>query len=152
MGHADSDFAKDPVTRKSVLGTSTFLCGDNAEICGAFSDWSRFSSCNKRAQDMIYAKSLLESMDLQVKWFWRWTTKELWIFWTIIVCVEGQGICRQDNTTSVSWRSKEQIVVKWTPGSGSSSDLFTKNLQHRDYNKHAGVYAGNDTWGCIQTQ
>jgi hypothetical protein len=27
LGRSDSDFAKDPATRKSVSGTSTFLCG-----------------------------------------------------------------------------------------------------------------------------
>ena len=43
---------------------------------------------------------------------------------------------------------KEQgkIVVKWTPGSGKSSDLFTKNLQRKDFNKHAAVDFGKDLY------
>ena len=43
---------------------------------------------------------------------------------------------------------KEQgkIVVKWTPGSGKSSDLFTKNLQLKDFNNHAPVDVGKDLY------
>jgi hypothetical protein len=97
---------------------------------------------------MMYAKRLLESMDLQVKL-------------PMILEMDNKGAVDLVNNYSVGGRTrhmetrqyylrelKEQgiIVVQWTPGSGNSSDLFTKNLQRKDFNKHAAVYVGKDLY------
>jgi hypothetical protein len=62
-GILDSDFAKDPETRKSVSGNSTFLCGapvihhSTMQIIVALSvtEAELFSAANN-AQDMLYTQ------------------------------------------------------------------------------------------------
>ena len=73
-GVADSDHAKDPETRQSVNGNSTFLCGapmstishqqGSVTIDVTSSEYVSETQC---AQDMIFGMRVLESISLKVK-------------------------------------------------------------------------------------
>jgi len=41
-------------------------------------------------------------------------------------------------------KEKNIMVVKWKAGAENSSDMFTKNLSKKEFNKHAAVYVGSD--------
>jgi len=54
------------------------------------------------------------------------------------------GRTRHMETRQYYYQGK--IVVKWTPGSGKSSDLFTKSLQRKDFKNRAPVDVGKDLY------
>lgn len=100
------------------------------------------------AQDMLYVKNVLESMQLQV---------EL----PMILEVDNRGCVDLANSWSVGGRTrhidvrqnflrelKEQgtIKVQWIPGDKNDADLFTKNLEGPKYEKFAQVYVGEDEY------
>jgi hypothetical protein len=69
----DSDFAKEPDTRKSVSGTDIFLCGAPVlqrslmqKIKALSVTESELFAATSNAQDMIYVKRLLQSIRLRV--------------------------------------------------------------------------------------
>jgi hypothetical protein len=71
---SDSDYAKDPETRKSISGTSKFLCGapiiqrsTMQKILALSVTKAELIAATSNAQDMMYMKRLLESMNLRVK-------------------------------------------------------------------------------------
>ena len=73
LGRSDSDYAKDPETRKSVSGTSTFLCGapiiqrsTMQKIVALSVIEAEQIAATSNAQDMMYVKRLLESVGLKV--------------------------------------------------------------------------------------
>ena len=43
-------------------------------------------------------------------------------------------------------KEKSILVVKWKAGAENSSDMFTKNLPKKEFNKHAAVYVGSDEY------
>jgi len=73
-GRSDSDFAKDIISRRSVSGCSTFLCGAPVSIRSKMQDCVTLSvteaelvAATQCAQDMLFVMRVLESMDLKVK-------------------------------------------------------------------------------------
>jgi hypothetical protein len=148
-GESDSDFAKDPETRRSVSGWATYLNGapyvrksktqkfvtlsvTEAECVAA-------TSC---VQDMMFGKRLLESMGLKVK-----------LPMTLYMDNKG-GVDIFNNwsiaghTRAVSVRFayirelKEQgiLEIKWIKGDDNSADIYTKNLSGPNFRKHASKF------------
>jgi len=75
----DSDYAKDVETRKSVSGTSTFLCGAPTiqkstmqKIVALSVTEADLITVTAMAQDMMYVKRLLESINLRVELLMIW--------------------------------------------------------------------------------
>jgi hypothetical protein len=73
-GISDSDFAKDPETRKSVSGNSTFLCGapviqrsKTQRIVALSATEAGLFAATNNAQDMLYTKRIIESLGLNVQ-------------------------------------------------------------------------------------
>jgi hypothetical protein len=73
LGRSDSDFAKEPDTRKSVSGNSTFLCGapviqrsSMQKIVALSVTEAELFVATSNGQDMTYVKVLLESIRLRV--------------------------------------------------------------------------------------
>ena len=72
-GRSDTDYAKDPDTRRSVTGVRTSVCGSvthwrsatqrSVTISVTEAEQAGAVTC---AQDMIYQKNILESIGLQV--------------------------------------------------------------------------------------
>jgi hypothetical protein len=148
-GKSNSDFAKDPETRRSVSGWVAYLNGapyvrksksqkfvtlsvTEAECVAA-------TSC---MQDMMFGRRLLESMGLKVKlqmtlYMDNKGGVDIFNNWSIA-----------GNTSAVSVRFayirelKEQgvLVIKWIKGEENSADLFTKNLSGPNFRKHASEF------------
>ena len=148
---SDSDFAKDPETRRSVSAWATFLNGapyvrkskmqrfvtlsvTEAECVAA-------TSC---IQDMMYGKNFLESLGLKVKlpMVLRMDNKggvDIFNGWSIA-----------GNTRAVSVRLayvrelKEAGILKieWIKSEENCVDIFTKNVDGPTYNKHNRVFTG----------
>jgi len=155
IGRSDSDYAKDPETRKSISGTSTSLCGapiiqrsTMQKIVALSVTKAELIAATSNAQDMIYMKRLLESMNLQVKL-------------PMILEVDNKGAVYLINNYSVGGRTRHMetrqyylrelnekfiLVMKWKAGVENSSDMFTKNLPKKEFNKHAAVYVGLDQY------
>jgi hypothetical protein len=155
LGRSDSDYAKDPETRKSISGTSTFLCGapiiqrsTMQKIVALSVTEAELIAATSNAQDMMYVKRLLESMSLRVKL-------------PMILEVDNKGAVDLINNYSVGGRTRHMetrqyylhelkekniMVVKWKAGAENSSDMFTKNLHKKEFNKHAAVYVGVDEY------
>ena len=155
LGRSDSDYAKDIETRKSVSGTSTFLCGAPIIQCSTMQKIVALSvteaeliAATTTAQDMMYIKRLLESINLRVEM-------------PMILEVDNKGAVDLINNYSVGGRTrhmetrqyylrelKEQgiMIVRWKAGTENSSDLYTKNLARKEFEKHARAYVGRDTY------
>ena len=154
-GQADSDYAKDVETRRSVSGYSATLNG------AAYSAKSRMQGCvtlssteaelvsaTQCAQDMLFGMRVMESVGLKVKK-------------PMILRIDNKGAMDLTNNWSVGGRTrhvdvrqhflrelKEQglIKVEWISTEENESDLFTKNLAGPAFEKHTMVYCGNDEY------
>jgi hypothetical protein len=154
-GISDSNFAKDPETRKSVSGNSTLLCGEpiiqrstmQRIVALSVTEAKLFSATNN-AQDMLYTHRIIETLGLQVQL-------------PMILEVGNMGAVDLVNNYSVGGRThhvetrqyclrqlKEENIIKimWTPGELNSSDLYTKNMAHTDFEKHTKAYVGNEKY------
>ena len=153
-GKSDSDFAKDP-TRKSVSGNSTFLCG--APVCLTSRQQNIIAlsvteaeliSAVSNVQDMLFVMRLIESIGLKVQ-------KPMQLE------VDNKGVVDLVNGWSVGGRTrhidtrlnflrelKENNILKvnWCSNQEMSSDLFTKNLQGPDFERHANTFCGSDEY------
>jgi hypothetical protein len=143
-GISDSDFAKDPETRKSVSRNSTFLCVSpviqrstmQIIVVLLVTEAELFASTNN-AQDMLYTKRIIESLGLHVQF-------------PMILEVDNKGAVDLVNNYNVGGRTrhvemrqyfmrqlKEENIIKviWTPSELNSSDLYTNNLARADFEK-----------------
>jgi hypothetical protein len=73
-GISDSDFAKDPETRKSVSRNSIFLCGAPViqhstmqRIVALSVTEAKLFTATNNAQDYLYTKRIIESLGLHVQ-------------------------------------------------------------------------------------
>ena len=136
-GRADSDYAKDIEMRRSVNGWVVFLCGAvvNAKskmmsVVALSVTEAELSAAVSCVQDMLFVKSILESLGLKV---------EL----PMIIEVDNKGGKDYIDSWSVGGRMrhiqtkfhflrelKEQgiIAVKWISTDSNTADVFTKNL------------------------
>ena len=154
-GQSDSDYAKCPVTRRSVSGYATFLEDAPVTVKSAMQKIVTLSvteaetvSAVQCVQDMLYVKRLLESMELQV---------EL----PMILEVDNRGAVDLANNWSAGGRTRhmqtrmfflrdlqeeELVKVMWLKGDDNPVDLFTKNLAGPAFNKCAKVFVGDDEY------
>ena len=144
-GESDSDYAKCPVSRRSVSGYGTFLEGAPVTVKSAMQRMVALSvteaetiaavSC---AQDMLHVMRIIQALDLKV---------EL----PMILKVDNSGAVNIANSWTSGGRTrhmdvrlnflrelKEEGILNtiWTPGKYNSSDLFTNNLAGPKFNKH----------------
>jgi len=150
---SDSDYAKDPSTRRSVGGRSTFL--NDSPIANKSNMFdhvalsvteSELCSAADLAQDMLFSMRVVESMGLKVK-------KPMCLY------VDNKGAKDLANNWSCGGRTqhlqcqqfflrelKEQDLIRtaWESGEDNSSDAFTKNLGGALCNKHTKVCCGED--------
>ena len=154
-GWSDSNYAKCPITRRSVSGYSTFLNGcpvtmksqmqKTVKLSVTESELDSGTSC---AQDMLYDMRVVESIGLKVK--------KPMILW-----MDNKGAVDLANSWSVGGRTrhvdvkqyflrelKEEgtILVKWKPGKRMRSDVFTKNLGRPLFETHLEHFVGPDQY------
>ena len=144
-GKADSDFAKCPITRRSVSGFVTYLMGAlitaksvMQKIVALSVTEAELMAGVQCAQDMLYIMHLLESIGLKVKK-------------PMILRMDNKGAVDLANNWSIGGRTrhietrqhflrdlKEEGILRivWIPGEINEADLFTKNLSGPDFEKH----------------
>merc|ERR1712137_404097 len=94
------------------------------------------------AQEMIYAKRIIESIGLKVKL-------------PMILEIDNKGAVDHSNNFTVGGRTKHMetkqlflrelkeegvLKIQWLGGDKNDADLFTKNLPAASYHKHAEDY------------
>jgi hypothetical protein len=147
-GVADSDWAKSP-DRKNVSGWRTFLCGGN---CSEKSSTQRNTTLSvteaemvagtECAQDMLFIRKILESMQLKVKL-------------PMILEIDNKGFVDFTQSWSTGGRmrhidcryyflrelrEKNIIKVNWISSENHSADIFTKNTDTKTFERHAATY------------
>jgi len=105
-------------------------------------------AATSNAQDMMYVKRLLESVGLKVAL-------------PMVLELDNRGTVDLVNNYSVGgctrhmetrqyylreWKEQGVMLVKWKPGTENSSDLYTKNLARKSFEKPARAYVGNDKY------
>jgi hypothetical protein len=154
-GKSDADYAKDPDNRKSISGTTTFLedtpvamrCGQQNNVTLSTSE-AELMAAVQCAQDMLYVYRILTSLGLKVKT-------------PMLLEIDNKGTVDLANNWSIGGRTrhievrqyflrdlKEEglIITRWCPGTEMSSDLFTKNLDTKTFEKHVRTYCGDDEY------
>ena len=154
-GRSDTDYAKDPDTRRSVTGVRTSINGSvthwrsvtqkSVTLSVTESEQAGAVTC---AQDMIFQKNVLESIGLQV---------EL----PMILECDNKGCVDLANNWTAGGRTRHVDVrqnwlrelkeegilrVQWIPGSENDADMHTKNLGGPSFEKFCKVYYGHDEY------
>ena len=154
-GRSDSDYAKCPTTKRSVSGYSAYMNGAPYTRKSKMQEFITLSvteaeavSATACAQDMLFGMRLLESMGLKVK-------KPMFLE------MDNKGAVDIFNNWSVSGRSRAvsvrycflrelkesgTIEVKWISTVENSTDLYTKNLDYKTFEKHTRNYCGSDEY------
>ena len=159
-GITDSDFSKDPLTRKSVSGITTFMNGVNITNRSRMQTATSLSvteaeaiAATECAQDMLFIMHVLESMELKVK-------KPMPLY------CDNKGAIDLINGWSVAGRTrhistkihflrdlKEQgvISIHYIPTDDNCADMFTKNLGGPAFEKHSAMFVGtlDDTMNAL---
>ena len=160
-GMSDSDYAKDPETRRSVSGYATFLNDAPVTMKSKMQECVTLSvteaelvAATNCAQDMLYIKKVLNSLGLRV---------EL----PMILYVDNKGAKDLMNNWSVGGRTrhvevryhflrelKERNIIRinWVSTHENCADLFTKNLQGPIFKKHVQVFCGKDCYGNCEPE
>ena len=154
-GESDSDFAKDPETRRSVGGHATFLCGapvstkSKMQNCVTMSvtEAELVSAC-RCSQDMLFQMRVIESMGLKVKK-------------PMILKVDNKGAKDLTHNWSTAGQTrhvdvryhflrelKEQGLIRivWFSTEDNGSDIFTKNLSGPLFERHTRRFCGQDIY------
>ena len=154
-GRADSDYANCKETRRSVSGYSVFLedapvstKSGMQRIVALSTTEAETIAAVQCAQEMLYVMRLINSMELKVKL-------------PMVLEIDNKGAVDLSNSWSVSGGTKHMEVryqflrelkqngllkVHWIPGTENDSDLFTKNLDRKTFEKHVRKYCGDDKY------
>jgi hypothetical protein len=154
-GKADSDYAKDIATRRSVGGRVVYL-NDAPVIVSrkmqkgvglSVTETEVVEQCEV-AQDMLYCMRFLKEMELQVQL-------------PMILECDNQGAVDLINNWSSSGRTRHMDVrykflrelkegniirVVWCPTESNEADVFTKNLSRPLFEKHIKNFVGQDEY------
>ena len=154
-GRADSNYATDSITRRSVSGYATFLNGSvittksKMQGCVTLSvTEAEYVAATECAQDMLFNMRILESLGLKVKK-------------PMILEIDNKGAIDLTNNWSAGGRTrhidvrhhflrelKEQEVIKlqYIATEDNDADLFTKNVDGTKFDKFTQVYCGIDEY------
>jgi hypothetical protein len=152
-GRSDSEYAKDPDTRRSVMGYVTFVNGAPVttrckmeNIVALSVTEAELIAAVECAQEMVSHKRLFEQLGLRVKL-------------PMILEVDNQGAIDLINNWNCGGRTrhidvrlyflrhmKDIIEVKWISSDENTADLFTKNLMGPAFDRHTAVLCGHDKY------
>ena len=154
-GRSDSDYAKDPETRRSVSGWIVYLCGipiawksKMMPIVALSVTEAELFAATSCVQDMLFAMRILESIGLKVK-------KPM-----LLECDNKGAIDLMDNYTCGGrtrhievkqyfirdLKEENLIRIEWLPSDMNTSDIFTKNLAGPLFERHASELVGVDEY------
>jgi hypothetical protein len=148
-GRSDSEYAADPDTRHSVSGGTVFLAG--SVIC-AFSRMQRCVTLSVTEAEFVAAVEVIQNMLFS----WRvLASLGLVVELPMVIEVDNKGAVDLANSWSATGRTrhiaarinfvrelKEEgvITVRWVSNKHMSSDIFTKNVGGKDFERHRSVY------------
>ena len=154
-GYSDSDYAKDPIKRRSVSGYCSFLEGcvlnsksrmqDSTSLSVTQSELNAATEC---AQDLMYEKFVLESIGLKVQ-----APMELKIDNSgciDLICNWSTGGRTRHMEAKMYWlrELKEEeppvIVPVYCPSELNRSDVYTKNVSTWLFEEHVKVFCTDD--------
>ena len=150
-GKSDSDCAKDLDKRKSVSGGIVYLNGvavscksQGQKIVAQSTTEAELYAVNMVAQDMLYIKRLLESLELRVQL-------------PMLLYCDNKGCVDLINNFSCGGRTrhvearylalcelKNILKVVWISGDQKKADVFTKNLQGPLFRQHISHFMADD--------
>ena len=155
FGLSDSNYATDPMTRRSISGCATFLNKAPVIMRSKQQGSTKLSTTEAEldagtttAQDMLFSMRVVESVGLKVKK-------------PMILMIDNKGTVDLINNWSVGGRTrhvevrmyflrelKEQGIIRtvWCPSERMSADMFTKNLPPTLFRKHATAFCGQDEY------
>ena len=156
-GYSDSDYAKDPIKRRSVSGYCSFLegCVINTKsrmqpIVSLSVTEAELIAATECAQDLIYAKNILESIGLKV---------QLPIILHIdnsgcidLICNWSSGGRTRHMETRLFWlrELKEEepsiILPVYCPSELNRSDIYTKNCESALFDEHVKVFCTDNVY------
>jgi hypothetical protein len=146
---SDSTYNQCPETRRNTteaIGVLVITKLTMQETMKLSVTKAKLDSAVTNVQDMLFVKSIIESLGLQVKTL-------------MILSVDNQGVWELVNNWSVRGRTQHVaskgmflrelkewrlVAVKYLPGGLMSSDLLTKNLPGLLFAKHAANYVTDD--------
>jgi len=150
-GYSDSDYAKDPIKRRSVSGYCSFLegCVLNTKsrmqpITSLSVTEAELVAATECAQDLIFMKNLMESIGLKVH-----TPMNLYIDNSgcidLICNWSAGGRTRHMDTRMYFLRElKEEepsiVMPIYCPTELNRSDIFTKNCDSATFDEHVRVF------------
>ena len=146
-GFSDSDYAKDPIKRRSVTGNCSFLEGCVINTRSRMQKLTALSvseaelvSATECAQDLMYAKGLLESIGLKVRLPINLHIDNSGCIDLICNWSSG-GRTRHISTKMYYLRElKEEeppiILPQYCPSELNRSDPFTKNCDTATFDSH----------------
>ena len=154
-GKSNSDYAKQPDDRRSISGSVVYLeaapvmfkSATQKHVAMSVTEAELYAGLST-AQDMVYVKNILDSMELQVQL-------------PMILEMDNQAAVHLANNWSVGGRTRHidvrqcflgelkeagTLLVKWIPGPLHEADIFTKNLPGPMYENVAGPLTGKDEY------
>jgi len=155
QGFADSEYAKEQTTRRSVNGWCVFLNnapavmrGKGMPVVALSVTEAELYAATQCAQDMLYVMRLLGSIGLKVKkpmilWVDNKGAVDITQNWNV-----GGRIRHVDVRMYFLRELKEEgiIITKWIKGEENTSDIFTKNLPRKPFEKHISKFVGRDNY------
>jgi hypothetical protein len=158
-GMVDADYAGDKETWQSVSSYSTFLEGapvsakSRMQKCVTLSPTkAEFVSMMECAQDMMFIMRVLCSLELKVQL-------------SMIIHCDNKGAVdlaknwftggrTQHIASKVLFlrelKEKEFLKVEWVPSEHMVSDVFTKNLGIKNFNKCIKAFVGEDGYALMK--
>ena len=150
-GKSDSDYAKDVDTRRSVSGGIVYLNGaavscksQGQKIVAQSVTEAELYAVNMVAQDMMYVKRLLESLELRVE-------LPMLLYCDNKGCVDlinnfsCGGRTRHVESRCLALRELKNILkVVWIKSEQNEADMFTKNLQGPLFAQHSSHFMTNE--------
>ena len=167
-GYSDSDYAKDPVKRRSVSGYSSFLegCAVNTKsrmqpITALSVTEAELIAATECAQDLVFIKNVLESIGMKVRLpiylhidnsgcidlIYNWSaggpTRH------IDNCIYFLRELKKEETKSIV------MPLDCRPTALNQSDIFTKNNDTNTFEEHTSVYCTDEVldkvaWSPLQ--
>ncbi len=152
---SDSDYVKDPITCRSILGGHVTLNGAPVGFRSSTQKSVALSAMEAElyasimtVQDMLYVLHMLESIGLHthlpmILEVDNRVTVDLVNSWSV-----GENTQHIDVLQTFLCKLKEEgkLLVKWLPGKDNDADMFTKNLDGPAFERFAQVYVSVDDY------
>jgi len=156
-GEADADFAKDPLTRRSVSGNVARLVEVPVIVKSVIQKLVAISVTESElysgvtcAEDMLYLWRLCRSIGISIAL-------------PMILMIDNKGTVDTANNWSCGGRMrhvklnflrelKEAGIIKtiWFQGWNNPAETLTKNLSGPDFNKHGMTLYGDDEYKAVR--